>query len=181
MSSSTSSSQSLSRLSHTSATGAAGTASHTTDAPSCEQTSAPPRAHSPTPSSQGSPMVGKSSSMKPSQLLSRPSHSSAVGCAATASHTVAAPSCEHTVFPALRHSPRPSSQAPPRVGKASSTSPSQSLSCPSQSSTPGLSGAHAYSQPLSGCPSKLKKPGEHAPRAHCESTQLGAELGKPQA
>ena len=59
----------------------------------------------PSPSAQASP-TGKSSSVRPSQLLSSPSHgSSAAGIPATALHSTSSSSSLHTSMPACRQTP----------------------------------------------------------------------------
>src|SRR6056297_848747 len=107
-----------------------------------EQTTPPSEAHSTTPSPQIPGAVQdcpspKSSSVKPSQSLSNPSQSSAVGLKGTASQTSLKASALQTITPLTRHSPSPASQDEPRLTKSSSTWPSQSLSKPSQSSGSG--------------------------------------------
>ncbi len=78
----------------------------------------------------GSPLQTWSSSSRPSQSLSRPSHTSAWVAAPDSSHSVVV-AVAHTHSPLAQSSASPPSQPLP-TRNGSSTSPSQSLSSPSQ-------------------------------------------------
>ena len=108
------------------------------------QVSVPEAAHSPTPQLVGSPYHASStpsSAVEPSQLLSRPSQTSAPGvpgvqvsdCAPATQ--VSVPEAAHSPTPQLVGSPYQASSTP-----SSAVEPSQLLSRPSQSSALGVPG-----------------------------------------
>jgi hypothetical protein len=75
----------------------------------------------------------------------------------------------HWVVPAM-HTPASVPQLAPPPGLPSSTAPSQSLSTPSQVSTPPPVGLHWYSQPGT-AGSTSTKPGSHAATSHAPAWQ----------
>src|SRR5690554_1570048 len=83
----------------------------------------------------------------PLQSSSIPLHFSARGAPAMALQTTDKPSGAQIFSPNAAQNPRPVEQISPTPENPSSISPLQSLSRPSQTSTPPLVGAQAYSHP----------------------------------
>src|SRR4051812_10906361 len=102
------------------------------------------------------PPPGLPSSIVPSQLLSTPSQRSALGC--TSWWQVTAPPAQGVV-PAAQAPRLPVLQATPPPGLPSSTTPSQSLSTPSQTSVVGRVVCTQWREP----PVQAETPIEQAP------------------
>ena len=107
-------------------------------ASSGSQIRTPEARQTPMPKVQPVPFVGQSSSVAPSQSLSRPSHSSRVPWSASALQAVGPPGSRTSQIrtPLVRQAPVPAVHTVPRSGQSSSVAPSQSLSKPSQTSAP---------------------------------------------
>ncbi len=124
-----------------------GVAVHWSPVPPASQRRVPIRRHSPWPTTQTWPLFGQSSSVKPSQSLSLPSHVSDVGVPGWASHSIPEPSALQTCTPWRKHSPIPTVHAVPLAAQSSSIWPSQSLSLPSHRSLAAWPGTASHCRP----------------------------------